>query len=344
MKKLAIVTKVVVFFIIGVVLFFLISPIFVPKTINKKNGFYRTIIQGFYQEPENSLDAVFVGDSSIYRAISPIIMWEEYGFTSYDFASPAQKIWDSYYCIKEVFKYQKPKIIVLHIDAAFHDYPMNEFNKRHLYDNMPTSINKVEAIIDPVQKNKGAQLYDLIFPIFRFHSRWSELNSDDFEYAYTKMHYCSKGYLLAKGKKPYKGEKDYMKKKLPKNKLGKRATEYLIKIKELCEENNAKLALIENPAPNVWNLEKNREITKLATRYEIPFLDLNMKLEELGIDWNQDTHDKGEHMNLQGAEKVSKYIGKYLKENYQLPDHRREKKYEQWWQDTSLYKEKIRTE
>ena len=49
-------------------------------------------------------------------------------------------------------------------------------------------------------------------------------------------------------------------------------------------------------------------------------------------------------MNLQGAEKVSKYIGKYLKENYQLPDHRREKKYEQWWQDTSLYKEKIRTE
>ena len=67
MKKLVIVMRALIFFMIGILLFLFLSPLFVPKTGNSKKGFYRAIIQGFYDEPENSLDAVFIGESSIYK-------------------------------------------------------------------------------------------------------------------------------------------------------------------------------------------------------------------------------------------------------------------------------------
>ena len=34
--------------------------------------------------------------------------------------------------------------------------------------------------------------------------------------------------------------------------------------------------------------------------------------DEIGIDYNTDTYDAGLHLNLSGAEKLSKYFGKYL--------------------------------
>ena len=43
-----------------------------------------------------------------------------------------------------------------------------------------------------------------------------------------------------------------------------------------------------------------------------------------------DTVDKGDHLNLTGARKVTRYLGNYLKENYELPDHREEQSYREW--------------
>ena len=61
---------------------------------------------------------------------------------------------------------------------------------------------------------------------------------------------------------------------------------------------------------------------KYAGKYGIPYLDFNQKLKELGIDWKSDTLDKGDHLNLSGAHKVTDYMTMYLQEHYMLPDHR----------------------
>jgi len=337
MKKLITVIRVLIFFIIAIFLFFLISPIFIPKTINKEKGFYRAIIQGFYTEAENSLDVVFVGDSSVYKGISPLKIWEDYGMASYNYASPTQRMWDSYYCIKEIIKYQKPKVIVLNVDQAFAENPMSKFYKSHLYDNMPMSENKIAAITDPVQRNSKKESVSFLLPIFRFHSRWSELEDDDFTNAHTKLHYPLKGYQIVRSIKPYKNKKDYMKKENKKNILGKNATFYLKKMKELCDENGVELLWIEAPAPKTWNKTKHQEMAKLAARYQVTFLDLNFNLEEIGIDWDTDTQDEGVHMNISGAEKISSYLGNYLKEHYEIQDHRGKSEYKQWKEDLEYY-------
>ena len=50
----------------------------------------------------------------------------------------------------------------------------------------------------------------------------------------------------------------------------------------------------------------------------INFLD---KIDEVGLDFTQDTYDGGLHLNLSGAEKLTKWFGQWLAENCELPDH-----------------------
>ena len=331
MNKLKIILRVIIFAIIGIILFLLITPIFVPKTI------YKTILQGFYDEPKNTIDVVFIGDSSVYKGVSPLEIWKKHGITSYNYASPTQKMWDSYYSIKEVLKYQSPKVIVLSADPLFSDKAMKDEYKRHFYDNVPLSKNKIQAMLDTVNKISKKQLLTYVFPFFRFHSRWNELDSKDFTRAYENPHDPFKGFFLVNGEKPYK-KGNYMKKKKD-DKISKKAEKYLEKIKKLCVDNKIELLLVEFPSPNTWNETKHQEVTKWANQNDVTFVDMNIELETIGIDWNKDTEDAGTHLNIYGAEKVSEYIGNYLAENYQLKSHKEDSKYKQWDEDLNIYEQ-----
>ena len=60
------------------------------------------------------------------------------------------------------------------------------------------------------------------------------------------------------------------------------------------------------------------------------YIDLNLKAKELGIDWKKDSYDRGDHLNLFGAQKVTAYLGKYIDEKYDMTDHRGDSVYQDW--------------
>ena len=156
---------------------------------------------------------------------------------------------------------------------------------------MPLSMNKIEAVMDPVQKNTTEEIASYLFPIFKYHSRWSELDEEDFKMANENYHYAKKGYVLIKKKKAYKGDNNYLQKEDKTNKITPESEKYLLKIKELCQENGIPLLLLEMPAPKVWNKTKQQEMTKWAVKNNVPFLDLNKVVSEMGIDWKTDTRE-----------------------------------------------------
>lgn len=265
------------------------------------------------EEPENTLDIIFMGDSESYSGFSPLQIWAEYGHTSYVCGTTAQRLCDTYALLQHTFEKQTPKLIVLEANCLFR-----------------------EAGITKKTDDKSLTLAAEYFPIFQYHSRWkayipTSLSTKKQVLTERKM----KGFRLRKTVIPYTGTLPYMKESGDIKEVEELAQEYLKKIHTLCEENNAELILVSVPSAKNWNYAKHNGVQKLAEENRLKYLDLNLA-EEIEIDWKTDTKDGGDHLNFDGAKKVTKYIGKYFSEQFRLTDHRTDEKYQNWYEDCKL--------
>ena len=73
--------------------------------------------RGLYFQSEDSIDAVFLGTSHIHCNVNTALLWEEYGIAAYDYSGAEQPLWMTYYYLKEFYKYQDPKVVVLDLYA-----------------------------------------------------------------------------------------------------------------------------------------------------------------------------------------------------------------------------------
>lgn len=332
-----IVLKILSFIIIGLIILSIINKIFIPKWITVKDNRMTYILKGFYEEPEDSLDVIFMGNSDVYRGISPITIWEEYGIASYNFVSSGQRMWTAYYMLEESLKYQKPKLIVLNMDSAFNESNSSESNYRKAFDNMKFGRTKLRAITDSVYENSNSDVLSYIFPIIRYHSRWKELTDEDFIEVLQNNRFAYKGMDLITDIQPYNEEYKYMERDHSEEKIDKKCLKYLNKIIDLCKEQNIELLLIEIPSAESWSKDLSDKTAEFAKENDLEFIDMNLNANEFGFDWKTDTSDGGDHLNVYGAEKVSKYIGGIIKEKYNVTDHRNEKEYENWYKDSKKY-------
>lgn len=109
--------------------------------------------------------------------------------------------------------------------------------------------------------------------------------------------------------------------------FGKLPMQYLDKMRKLCEKKGIKLLLMKAPSASpVWYEEEDQQIRDYAKKYGLDYINFYDLIDEIGLDYETDTYDGGLHLNLQGADKLSEYLGKYLVEQYQLPDHRKDNK------------------
>ena len=70
---------------------------------------------------------------------------------------------------------------------------------------------------------------------------------------------------------------------------------------------------------------------------DIPFI-YYQKNNTAALDYQTDFRDYV-HLNMNGSVKLTRNLGDYMKENYTLPDHRREDKYQSWWADYDRFEE-----
>lgn len=334
MKQLISIT---IFIIIILLILILISPIFVPKWIEAEDNYITNIVRGFYAEEKETLDVIFMGNSDMYRGMSPIILWDEYGIASYSYTSPGQRIWTAYYVLQDALKTQNPDIIVFNVDGIQSTNQSTESCYRKAFDNMKLSLNKIKAIMDPVYEFSLSTKLSYIFPVLRFHSRVTDLTLDDFKYAYGYEKYDNKGLDMIVEIEAYEGGTSYMEDKGEVYEFPEKTKTYMDKIVQTCEDMGIELVLVEVPSADSWSYAKSKAISEYAKEKELEFIDFNLLLDELEFDWTHDTCDAGDHLNVYGAEKVSKYMGKYLNENYQLPDRRTDSNYSSWFESSENY-------
>ena len=180
MKRGKSVLKCICFIAVFVVLFVYVQEVLRDKWVD---GEYNPSakIKGFYAEEENSLDVIFFGSSQLYADIAPAVLFKEYGIVSYDFCANEQPLWITYFYIKEALKHQNPDVVVVDVFTVYgEDYEAEGINHFSL-DDLPMSLNKIEAIQVAVP---AGERYSYYFPLAKYHNTWTDLYERKAELAF----------------------------------------------------------------------------------------------------------------------------------------------------------------
>lgn len=288
---------------------------------------------GEYYDETGTHDVLFVGDCEVYESFVPATLWEEYGITSYVRGSAQQLIWHSYYLLEEMLERETPRAVVYNVYAMKYGVPQDEAYNRMTLDGMRWSLSKVSAIHASMTEEESFLSY--VFPILRFHSRWSQLSGEDFTYLFSRDKVSHSGYMMQTGIDP-KSESQRKPTMLSDYTIPATAVDYLDKMRVLCEEKGVELILVKAPTNTLkyyWYDEWEEQIVGYAEMHGLAYYNFIPLAEEIGIDWGTDTYDKGYHLNVWGAEKLTSYFGGILSAKHGISDRRGEAETKALWDE-----------
>lgn len=301
MKKLK---RVILFLLVFAVLLWACSAgiqIIVRNVSGSVSGRSR-VFASVSAEKKNTIDVLVAGDSESYTSVSPMDLWDRAGIAAYDCGQPGQRIQETYYILKTAFRTQSPKLVLFETNTMFRD---------------PGFLKNVQlSLTEPLAYH---------FPVIKYHNAWKALFDGP---GGPKESY--KGFEIRDKVVSYEGDEEYMKETKDKAQIPEVVRIYMEKIKRLCEKNGADLLLVSAPSPKNYNYKKHNSLEEYARENDLPYVDLNMKFRDIGIDWKMDSYDRGDHLNISGARKVTAYIGEYLADNYDLPDRRNDDGWREW--------------
>ena len=272
---------------------------------------YGATWESYLKEPRNSIDVLYFGSSLAYCNIVPGVVWEETGITSYVMAGPEQTIPITYSYIKETCRTQNPKVVALEVTGMF--YPQYcGFTKANI-SYMPWSFNRIEAALCAAEPELRA---GLLFPILDYHSLWTTVKGSEIKAHLTAEQDIFAGYTYLEKSVPQEGitvrgfsaeTENY-----------RRNLNYLNRISDYCRRKGIELLLIVTPTkgriaePALTQLKAD-----IAQVEGARFIDFNDVMSELKVDDSTDWYDFI-HFNCRGAEKFSRYLGRYLRDELGL--------------------------
>jgi hypothetical protein len=283
-----------------------------------------------YYGEEKDHDLIFIGDCEAYGNFSPPALWRDYGINSYIRGSAQQLVWQSYYLLEETLEYEKPQVVIFNVLAMKFNEPQREAYNRMSLEGMRWGSPKSDAIKASMMERE--HFLDYVFPLLRYHSRWSELTSVDFTRIFKTDLVTHNGYDLQTGIKAIDPAAVPVGQILADYRFGDKAWEYLDKITALCREKEIELILVKAPSLYpYWYPEWDEQIVSYAEANGLRYINYLNLLDEVGLDFATDTYDGGLHLNLAGAEKLTRHLGEFLLGNTNLRDRRGEAKLAEVW-------------
>ncbi len=318
MKKRVI--SVIIFFAGLLALLLLLSGFLLPKKNRETYGMEEERANGIRGEKPDTIDVLVIGNSLAYTDLIPPQIFKDKGYTSYTCGTNSQPLDYSYELLQRALKHQSPRIVLLETGSFYEE------------------ITAFDALLSDVSH---------ILPCFRYHDRWKKLLRDDFIPPFrTELSYQSKfmGYYFLEGSDPGSQEEidNHMKNTDSIRKVPEWSRIYINRIADLCRENGIKLALITMPNISSWDMEMHNGSDEIARETGCEYLDLNLLNDQIGIDWHTDTCDKGEHLNYEGAMKVTRFFSDYLEQTQLLEDHRSDPAYSDWDKHLQKYEKHLR--
>ena len=158
-------------------------------------------LQGFYMEEKNSLDMVLIGSSENYAGYSPVLAYEEQGFTSYSYVLSGTDFSLFEEQLDEVLQVQSPQMIVVDIGEM---HRANRSSKDTLLRQMvaaaPFSEHKVQMIREHGDPD---QILSYWFPFWVNHGKMTPKTV--YDYVRLNAAIRKRGFTLLKGNVTFTG-------------------------------------------------------------------------------------------------------------------------------------------
>lgn len=315
--------------IISFVLIFVLLFTFVQDILIKKSPVDVQLIPQFYNERENSLDAVYIGSSNCFTYWNSAAAFEEYGICVYPYSCNSQSFFAAKHIIKEVRKTQPQSKFIVNINSITDDV-VSVDSMHYLLDVMPFSLNKLD-LIDHLSDIGGYSAKDRMeyyLPIIRFHSRISELEYEDFEVELDGLKGSTTYYPYLNISKDV--SKSFVTTK-EKTELSQQTVDYVNGLLDYCDQENVEVIFVTVPQAK-GKKSRNRRynaLNEIIKNRGYTALDLTEKCEEIGIDMSVDFYNGG-HTNIHGSFKYTHYLSEYLIEKYGFEDKRNNPDYSDW--------------
>ena len=365
--------RAICFCLLFVILFVFLSGAFIPRTGTTEDGMESRISKAYRGEPRDSIDTVFIGNSDIYRAISPVDLFHQTGITSAIAGRPNKQLSEVPGDIRDILRYQNPKTIVLETDCMFSGTnpgfkkgisPLEaEAAKVDVAGQAPSKAADADVAgqapskaTDTAHQNIFAKCKALLqegdsaflaalnykFPLVKYHDNWKHLKLTTFLQPRGKYHFSNKGMAYANTVKAYPFGNEYMQLSGGKHAmLSEEKLDQFQKIYDLCDRNGIRLVLLTVPSANTWNKGKSDTVKQLAKTYNLTYYDYNRQL-PAGFNWVTDSKDGGNHLNYAGASAVTKDLAKKLTDDLTMnPTSLTKEQKQQWKKDYEHFHKSI---
>lgn len=236
-----------------------------------------------WDEEPGQIDVLNVGDSLCDDSISPPELYRDYGITCYNMGRDLQRPIETYYAIKTAVQRQPIKVVLWEVHNLVKRQPALELCEQELVEGVKYR-----------------------FPVIRYHSVWKNVLEGKKHQKYFK------GFLVREDEQAYTGNEFYQMDDRRMFAFTPDQMHAFKKIYELCRRKGIKLVLYSAPSPDCYTMKIHNGFARLAREYGLDYVDANMVLDELGIDWTEDTFDEGDHLNLFGAQKMTRFMGEFL--------------------------------
>ena len=261
-------------------------------------------------EEENTIDVLFIGSSLTYCNIIPAVFWEQTGLTAWDVTGPELTVPGAYHYLVEALKTQSPQVVFIEISAAL--YARYTGFTKTVIGQMPWGLNRLEMTL---REGEPENRLGLLFPMFFYHSRWSELSEDDWTvflegydrdlnagYTFLNQYRVPQGYV-ERTDAGLDGENNA------------RNLEYLERIAGLCLEEGITPVFYESPAASTMPRELMAPIYETLSAIDGAVLvNFNEHREAIGAELEGDYYD-ALHYNAAGAEKFSIFLAGWVTEH-----------------------------
>lgn len=272
-------------------------------------------IEAFHSLPANSQDVIIYGSSHSWRGVNAKQLYDDYQINAYNYSCMWQRLNTTDLFVHDSLLTQNPKVAVIDM-GNLHDILSDSNMVGEIY--YTRELKNTEAKKKYLRGCFGNNLGRYVtyyLPLSMYHSGWEDISSESFEMTNLSPEKFteSRGYLGFSNceKIEISDGSDYWEDVIP-----DRSMELINDMVDTLQGAGVEVLLITIPYYSNEFIYRDA-LKEYAKEKGCNYLDFFELSKEISLDGNTD-FSEWDHLNDSGATKVTEYLGKYLRDNYDL--------------------------